>query len=151
MKIRHLPPNDIYQATNRILSLTNLKTDALTLSKDLSGGMKRRLSIGMSLIGEPTVLIFDEPTSGIDLEYRLFMDKDVLCEERQVRSHIQQSCQNIIFDRESVSELRFGIPRGQESQVQYLIDSLARSQKQLKIKNYGIATMTIEDVFLQYV
>ena len=33
--------------------------------KNLSGGMKRRLSLAMSLIGNPDILFLDEPTSGI--------------------------------------------------------------------------------------
>lgn len=35
-------------------------------SKNLSGGMKRRLSIGMALIGDSKVIILDEPCSGLD-------------------------------------------------------------------------------------
>jgi ABC-type transporter Mla maintaining outer membrane lipid asymmetry ATPase subunit MlaF len=34
--------------------------------KNLSGGMRRRLSIAMAIIGDPKVLIFDEPTVGLD-------------------------------------------------------------------------------------
>jgi ABC-2 type transport system ATP-binding protein len=38
-----------------------------------SGGMRRRLDISMSLIGQPSVLFFDEPTTGLDPEARLDM------------------------------------------------------------------------------
>lgn len=38
-----------------------------------SGGMRRRLDIAMSLIGQPPVLFFDEPTTGLDPEARLDM------------------------------------------------------------------------------
>ena len=38
-----------------------------------SGGMRRRLDIAMSLIGNPSVLFFDEPTTGLDPEARLDM------------------------------------------------------------------------------
>ena len=37
---------------------------------ELSGGMKRKLSLGMALIGEPKTLVLDEPTSGLDVESR---------------------------------------------------------------------------------
>ena len=32
----------------------------------LSGGMKRRLSIAISAMGDPKIIIFDEPTNGLD-------------------------------------------------------------------------------------
>lgn len=38
--------------------------------KYLSGGMKRKLSLGMSLVGNSKLIILDEPTSGLDVESR---------------------------------------------------------------------------------
>ena len=40
------------------------------LAKNLSGGMKRKLSLAMALIGGSKVIILDEPTSGLDVESR---------------------------------------------------------------------------------
>lgn len=47
-------------------------TDAADRRADqYSGGMKRRLDIGMSIIGIPSVIFLDEPTTGLDPEARL--------------------------------------------------------------------------------
>ena len=38
--------------------------------KQLSGGMKRKLSLAMAIVTKPKVIILDEPTSGLDVESR---------------------------------------------------------------------------------
>jgi len=41
-----------------------------SLAKDLSGGMRRRLSLGIALCGDPRVVFLDEPTTGLDVDTR---------------------------------------------------------------------------------
>lgn len=43
--------------------------DKITL--ELSGGMKRKLSLAMAIVSQPKLLILDEPTSGLDVESRV--------------------------------------------------------------------------------
>ena len=51
--------------------LVNLTTELHKKVSAYSGGMKRRLSLAVALIQDPTLLILDEPTVGIDPELRL--------------------------------------------------------------------------------
>jgi len=51
---------------NKILEDVGLTEVADRLSKDLSGGMRRRLSMAIAIIGNPKIVILDEPTTGLD-------------------------------------------------------------------------------------
>jgi oleandomycin transport system ATP-binding protein len=53
-----------------LLSAFGLADAARTKVKDYSGGMRRRLDLAASLVGEPAVLFLDEPTTGLDLASR---------------------------------------------------------------------------------
>lgn len=61
---------DEAQKINEILRQTMMTEHRAKLVKELSGGMKRKLSLGMALIGGTKTIILDEPTSGLDVESR---------------------------------------------------------------------------------
>ena len=54
------------ERADRTLDMVNLKEDKDKLVANYSGGMKKRLSLAITLIHEPSILILDEPTVGID-------------------------------------------------------------------------------------
>jgi len=56
----------------------------------LSGGMKRKVSLGMALIGNSRTIILDEPTSGLDVESRRQV-WDLILKIREGRSIIMST------------------------------------------------------------
>ena len=56
---------------DRVLDIVHLQEYKKQKTKSLSGGMVRRLGIAQALLGDPDLLIFDEPTVGLDPDERL--------------------------------------------------------------------------------
>ncbi len=61
------------QRAERYLTALSLWDRRHSVSRSLSGGMKRRLMIARALVHEPRLLILDEPTAGVDIEIRRAM------------------------------------------------------------------------------
>ncbi len=58
------------QITDQILELTKLTDKANAYTRNLSGGMKRRLLVAKAMVHQPPILILDEPTAGVDVDLR---------------------------------------------------------------------------------
>ena len=71
--IRGVPSNQIEQMVEDLLQRLDLLSKSEEPSSKLSGGMKRRLSIAMSVIGSPKCIFLDEPTTGLDPNTRRFV------------------------------------------------------------------------------
>ncbi len=68
-RLRHLP--DAGRIADDLLARFSLAEAGTRRAGTYSGGMRRRLDIAMSLIGDPDVVFLDEPTTGLDPEARL--------------------------------------------------------------------------------
>jgi len=62
---------------DRLLDRLGLAEVSGRLAKTYSGGMQRRLDVGLGLVHRPTVLFLDEPTTGLDPEVRVEMWREV--------------------------------------------------------------------------
>ncbi|AIE88072.1 ABC transporter ATP-binding protein [Fimbriimonas ginsengisoli] len=61
---------DIARASDRALEIAGLRDRDKEPVKNYSGGMKRRLNIAVALLHDPELLVFDEPTVGVDPQSR---------------------------------------------------------------------------------
>ena len=57
----------------KIINIFNLENILYRKIKNLSGGEKKRISLGRSLIGNPSILLLDEPLSGVDEERKFII------------------------------------------------------------------------------
>ncbi len=93
----------------KALESVNLGADTEKKVGGYSGGMKRRLGIAVTLIGQPEVVIFDEPTAGLDPEERIRF-KELIIDMGKTRTVILAT--HIISDIEAVADYTLFIKNG---------------------------------------
>ena len=65
-RLLDMPAKEAKRRAEELLATFGLAEDAKKVAKQYSGGMRRRLDLAASLVGRPTVLFLDEPTTGLD-------------------------------------------------------------------------------------
>lgn len=65
-RLYHVPKKEAKKRANELLERLSLTDAADRPAKTYSGGMRRRLDLGASLVGKPDIIFMDEPTTGLD-------------------------------------------------------------------------------------
>lgn len=107
-KLKGISKSELTNEITQVLEETNLMLQKDKKVKQLSGGMLRRLGIAQALLGNPNLLIVDEPTVGLDIEERvrfrqllrkLGKDRIVLISSHIVED-IENTCDHICILKE---------------------------------------------------
>lgn len=61
-----VPEDEVEGEVRRMLRFVNLEAAIEKMPSELSGGMRRRVGIARALVGDPKIVLFDEPTAGLD-------------------------------------------------------------------------------------
>jgi phospholipid/cholesterol/gamma-HCH transport system ATP-binding protein len=61
-----VPEEEVESEVRRMLRFVNLEDAIEKMPSELSGGMRRRVGIARALVGDPKIVMFDEPTAGLD-------------------------------------------------------------------------------------
>ncbi|MBP8841166.1 MAG: ATP-binding cassette domain-containing protein, partial [Lachnospiraceae bacterium] len=89
----------------RVLRAVHMSELADVKCKKLSGGMVRRVGIAQAILGHPKLILFDEPTTGLDIEerchfYEIFQQLNGICPvliASHITEDIVEGCTNTII------------------------------------------------------
>jgi lipooligosaccharide transport system ATP-binding protein len=100
-----IPRKDARARAEQLLEFAQLSDRAKTKVEELSGGMKRRLTLARALISSPEIVILDEPTTGLDPQarhlvwerlYRLKRDGVTLILTTHYMDEAEQLCDRLV-------------------------------------------------------
>lgn len=100
-----IPAKDRVEQLNRVMAVTQITDVADRLIKNLSKGYKQRVGIAQAILGDPEVIILDEPTVGLDprqiIEIRELIQElgkeHTVILSSHILSEVQAVCQTILI------------------------------------------------------
>ncbi|CEI83459.1 ABC transporter ATP-binding protein [Oceanobacillus oncorhynchi subsp. incaldanensis] len=127
-RIYRLKGSTLKQRVNEILEQIGLTEKRKALVESFSGGMKRRLNIGVAMLHSPQILIMDEPTVGIDPQSRSYILETVkrLNKENQMTvvytSHYMEEV-DYLCDRIYIMDQGNLIASGTKEEIKQILSS----------------------------
>lgn len=107
--LKNIEKNRIRGEVARVSALVNMQEHLKQCCATYSGGMKQRILVAQALLGEPEILLFDEPTAGLDPKERVSLRKVF---ERLGEQHTLLIATHVVSDVESIADEVIFLKRG---------------------------------------
>ncbi|MCR5202036.1 MAG: ATP-binding cassette domain-containing protein [Lachnospiraceae bacterium] len=144
--IKEVPKKDKKKSIEGIISWLNLSDVRRKRLKTFSGGMLRRAILGQALLGNPSILILDEPTAGLDPGERISLRKLI---QEISGNKIVLLATHIVSDIESTANQVILIKKGKLlscDSPEILIGETAKKISKTIYSGY----VSLEDVYLDF-
>ena len=144
-ELKEIPRKQAKVQVEELLKLVNLDVDAHRKVGGYSGGMKQRLLLAQALLGDPSILILDEPTAGLDPKERIRLRNYIA---DLGRNKIVLLATHIVSDIETIAGQVVLMQDGKLVR-QGSVEELLEEMKEKQVTPIG-GKLSLEDVYLYY-
>jgi len=174
-RLRGLNRSEAKRRATEMLDLLGLSTHTSKVARELSGGLKRKLLVGNALIGDPPVLVLDEPTTGLDPHARRevwallrdlrgrgrtilmtthYMDEaEQLCDEVALiidgKLRLQGTVEDLRARCHNRYKATYGANGGRQVVFGQTSDDITQELASRGIEEYALSKTTLEDVYME--
>lgn len=144
-ELKEIPKKEAKGQIEELLKLVNLDRDAHRKAGGYSGGMRQRLLLAQALLGNPSVLLLDEPTAGLDPKERIRLRRYI---HELGRNKIVLLTTHIVSDVESIASQILLMQSGhlvKTGTAEQLLDSVCD-----QVQETVTGKLSLEDVYLHY-
>lgn len=143
-RLKEIPRKAVPGEIRRVLEMSNLVDVSHKKVGEFSGGMKQRVLLAQALLGDPRVMILDEPTAGLDPKERARLRDHIY---RRAQDRIVLLATHIVSDIEAIADCILLMKEGRllrAGTAAQLIASLPADWKPV------LHAPSLEDVYLYY-
>ena len=134
---------DIQARVPQLLEFASLTSKAGSKPGELSGGMKRRLSLARALVNDPKLLLLDEPTTGLDPQARHLMWERLQMLLQQGKSILLTT--HFMDEAERLCSRLLVLDHGKKIAEGKPRDLIAQHLEPDVVEVYGTGAMTLQD------